>query len=49
MIVQLNVQEEECAFSSWGHSKMDTLGTIADSQTEGTNQNKNKNDAVAKV
>ena len=34
MIVKLNVLEVECTFSPWGHSKMYTPGTIANSQTE---------------
>ena len=42
MIVQLNVLEEECTFSSWGHSKMYTPGTIANSQTEGVPTKTNK-------
>ena len=49
MIVQLNVLEEECTFSSWGHSKMYTPGTIANSQTEGVPTKTNKNGAVAKA
>ena len=48
MIVQLNVLEEECTFSSWGHSNMYTSGTIANSQTEGV-PTKTNNGAVAKV
>ena len=49
MIVQLNLSEEECAFSSWGTSKMYTPGTIANSQTQRVPTKINKNDAVAKV
>ena len=49
MIVQLNVLEEECTFSPWGHSKMYTPGTIANSQTEGVPTKTSKNGAVAKV
>ena len=50
MIVQLNVLEEECTFSSWGHNKMYTPGTIANSQTERvpTKINKNGVDKVYK-
>ena len=49
MNVQLNVQGEECTFSSWGRSKMYTLGTIAISQTQRVPAEINKNGAVAKV
>ena len=49
MIVQLNLSEEECAFSSWGTSKMYTPGTTANSQTQRVPTKINKNDAVAKV
>ena len=40
--VYLCPQEEECTSFSWGHSKIYTLGTIANSQTQGTNWNKQK-------
>ena len=46
MIVQLNVLEEECTFSSWGHNKMYTPGTIANSQTERVPTKINKNGVV---
>ena len=49
MIVQLNVLEEECTFSSWGHNKMYTPGTIANSQTERVPTKINKNGDVVKV
>ena len=32
--VHLCSQEEECTSSSWGHSKMYTPGTVANSQTD---------------
>ena len=47
MIVQLNVWEEECTFSSWGHSKMYTPSTRANSQRVPTKINTNC--SVAKV
>ena len=50
MITQVhNLKEEECTFSSWGHSKMYTPGTIANSQTDRVPIKINKNGAVAKV
>ena len=49
MIVQLNVLEEECTFSSWGTSKTYTPGTIANSQRQSVPSKINKNRAVAKV
>ena len=49
MIVKLNVWEEECTFSSWGHSKMYTPGTIANSQTQRVLTKINRNGAVAKA
>ena len=49
MIVKLNVWEEECTFSSWGHSKMYTPGTIANSQTQRVPTKINRNGAVAKA
>ena len=49
MIVQLNVEEEVCTFSSWGHSKMYTPGSIANSQTQRVPTKINKNGAVAKL
>ena len=49
MIVQLNVSEEECIFSSCGTSKIYTPGTIANSQTQRVPTKINKNGAVAKV
>ena len=41
--------EEKCTFSSWGHSKMYTAGTIENSQTQRVPTKINKNGAVAKV
>ena len=49
MIAQLNVEEEECTFSSWGHSKMYTPASIANSQTQRVSTKINKNGAAAKV
>ena len=49
MIVKLNVWEEECTFSSWGHSKMYTPGTTANSQTQRVPTKINRNGAVAKA
>ena len=43
------MQEEESTFSSWGHSKMYTPGTIANSQTQRVPTKINKNGAVANV
>ena len=41
--------EEECTSSSWGHSKIYTPGTIANSQKDGAPIAINKNGAVVKV
>ena len=49
MTVKLNVWEEECTFSSWGHSKMYTPGTIANSQTQRVLTKINRNGAVAEA
>ena len=40
--VYLCPQEEECTSSSWGQSKIYTLGTMANPQAEGTNWNRQK-------
>ena len=47
--VYLFPQEEECTSSSWGQSKICTLGTMANSQTDRTPTEIDKNGAVAKV
>ena len=47
--VHLCPQEGECTSSSWGHSKMYTPGTVANSQTDRRPTEINKNCAVAKV
>ena len=49
MIVKLNLEEEECTFPSWGHSKMYTPGSIANSKAQRVPTKINKNGAVAKV
>ena len=43
------MEEEECTFSSWGHSKTYTPATIANSQIQRVPTKVNKNGAVAKV
>ena len=47
--VYLFPQEEECTSSYWGHSKIYTLGTMANSQTDRTPTEIDKNGAVTKV
>ena len=49
--VHLCPQEEECTFSSWGGSKIHTLGIITNSQANRRYQLKKRkeNGAVAKV
>ena len=47
--VYLCPHEEECTSFSWGHSKMYTPGTIANSQTDRTPAKMNKNGDAAKV
>ena len=47
--VYLCPQEEECTSSSWGHSKIYTLGTMANSQTGRVPIEIDKNGAVVKV
>ena len=47
--VYLCPQEEECTSSSWGHSKIYTLGTMANSQTGRAPTEIDKNGAVVKV
>ena len=47
--VHLCPQEEQRTSSSWGHNKMYTPGTMANSQTDRTPTKINKNGAVAKV
>ena len=42
-------QEEECTSYSWGHSKIYTLGTMEDSQTDRAPTKIDKNGAAAKV
>ena len=46
--VYLCPQEDECTSSSWGHSKIYTLGTIANPQTDRAPTEINKNGAVVK-
>ena len=47
--VYLCPQEEECTSSSWGHSKIYTLGTMENSQTDRAPTKIDKNGAAAKV
>ena len=47
--IYLCPQEEECTFSSWGHSKIYTPGTVANSQTDRVPTEINENGAVVKV
>ena len=47
--VYLFPQEEECTSSSWGQSKICTLGNMANSQTDRTPTEIDKNGTVAKV
>ena len=47
--VYLCPQEEDCTSSSWGHSKIYTLGTMANSQTGRAPIEIDKNGAVVKV
>ena len=47
--VYLFPQEEECTSSSWRQSKIYTLGTMANPQTDRTPTEIDKNGAVAKV
>ena len=46
--VYLCPQEDECTSSSWGHSKIHTLGTMANPQTDRAPTEINKNGAVVK-
>ena len=46
--VYLCPQEDECTSSSWGHSKINTLGTMANPQTDRAPTEINKNGAVVK-
>ena len=47
--IYLCPQEEECTFSSWGHSRIYTPGTIANSQADRAPTEINKNGAAVKV
>ena len=47
--VYLCSQEEECTSPFWGHSKIDTLCTMANSQTDRAPSEINKNGAVVKL
>ena len=47
--VYLCPQEEKCTSSSWWHSKIYTLGTMANSQTDRALTEIDKNGAVVKV
>ena len=49
MCIYLCSQEEECTSSFWGHSKIYTSGTIANSQTDKAPTEITKNGAVVKV
>ena len=47
--VYLYPQKEECTSSSWEHSKIYILGTMANSKTDRAPTEIDKNDAVVKV